>query len=317
MPSTSGDMSDEPSPTPFTSATEDLLLKLDALEIPPLIIPSAPVSPTTPTPTAAAATPTPARSPMERHPEFWFFDGSIVLVADALMFRVHKAFLARHSVFFRDMFSLPQPPQRDPTPSTSSSSSSSSRLSNDNTSLPGEGNEGGCGEEMREVEGCPTLRLHDSPDDVASLLYALYDGPYVNQSISPNLNTQIHNCVMPVLLHPYSVLSSSLLHLSYFSDPICRANSICLTYRKFGNNDKADFRVVSGILRLASKYIIESLRTKALEHLSAAWPSTLKGWDAREELTGDRYVSTSEPRFYPNPVVGTLLSLRMIHGRGG
>lgn len=33
---------------------------------------------------------------------------------------------------------------------------------------------------MQEVEGCPTLRLHDSPDDVASLLYALYDGPYVD-----------------------------------------------------------------------------------------------------------------------------------------
>lgn len=78
------------------------------------------------------------------------------------------------------------------------------------------------------------------------------------------------------------------------------------TKRKFGINDKGDFRVVSGILRLASKYIIESLRTKALEHLTVAWPSTLKGWDAREEVTGDRYVSSDTPRFYPNPVVSDL-----------
>lgn len=80
------------------------------------------------------------------------------------MFRVHKAFLARHSVFFRDMFSLPQP-QDDPSSSTRPS-----------TDVGGTVDRG----EMQEVEGCPTLRLHDSPDDVASLLYALYDGPYVD-----------------------------------------------------------------------------------------------------------------------------------------
>lgn len=107
---------------------------------------------------------------MERHPEFWFFDGSIVLVAECTMFRVHKAFLARHSVFFRDMFSLPQP-QEGP--------SSSTRPSNAREIGEVVAGTGGGGE-MQEVEGCPTLRLHDSPDDVASLLYALYDGPYVD-----------------------------------------------------------------------------------------------------------------------------------------
>lgn len=83
------------------------------------------------------------------------------------MFRVHKAFLARHSIFFRDMFSLPQP-QEDP--------SSSTRPSN---AQPAAGDFAGTGDrgEIQEVEGCPTLRLHDSPDDVTSLLYALYDGP--------------------------------------------------------------------------------------------------------------------------------------------
>lgn len=163
-------MSEEPSPTPFTSATEDLLLKLEALEIPPLVMHSASTSasPTTPIPTRRA---TSSSNQMERHPEFWFFDGSIVLVAECTMFRVHKAFLARHSVFFRDMFTLPQP-QEDP--------SSSTRPSPASGDVAGTGDRG----EMQQVEGCPTLRLHDSPDDVASLLYALYDGPYVDH-ISP------------------------------------------------------------------------------------------------------------------------------------
>ena len=29
------------------------------------------------------------------------------------------------------------------------------------------------------LDGCPVICLHDSPVDVESLLYALYDGPYV------------------------------------------------------------------------------------------------------------------------------------------
>lgn len=75
------------------------------------------------------------------------------------------------------------------------------------------------------------------------------------------------------------------------------------TPRKFGDNGKEDFRIVAGILRLATKYVIDSLRTEALDHLRKAWPSTLKGWDAREEAVGGSYGSIEEPRFYPNPVV--------------
>jgi len=52
----------------------------------------------------------------------------------------------------------------------------------------------------------------------------------------------------------------------------------------FGNNDEDDFRVVAGILRLSTKYLIDSLRAKALAHLSTAWPVDLKSWDAREDI---------------------------------
>ncbi|KAJ6607518.1 hypothetical protein B0H10DRAFT_1817981 [Mycena sp. CBHHK59/15] len=72
----------------------------------------------------------------------------------------------------------------------------------------------------------------------------------------------------------------------------------------FGNNDREDFRVVSGILRLSTKYIVDSLRAKALAHICLAWPSTLKGWDAREDVARsfEMETSTSGGHFYPSPL---------------
>jgi len=70
-----------------------------------------------------------------------------------------------------------------------------------------------------------------------------------------------------------------------------------------GDNSASDFRRVSGILRLATKFMIENLRTKALAHLSIAWPATLQGWDAREDVAGPYYVDCEGERFYPSPVV--------------
>ncbi|KAJ7760502.1 hypothetical protein B0H16DRAFT_1674360 [Mycena metata] len=78
----------------------------------------------------------------------------------------------------------------------------------------------------------------------------------------------------------------------------------------FGNNDHEDFRIVSGILRLSTKYIVDSLRAKALAHLCIAWPSTLKGWDAREDVsrTFEMETSASGGHFYPSPVAVINLS---------
>jgi hypothetical protein len=72
----------------------------------------------------------------------------------------------------------------------------------------------------------------------------------------------------------------------------------------FANNDKYDFRVVAGILRLSTKYIIDSLRTKAIAHLSVAWPSTLKAWDAREDLARAHEMESGWTSYlYPSPIV--------------
>lgn len=44
-----------------------------------------------------------------RDDEFWYKDGSIVLVAQSVGFRVYRELLVERSAVFRDLFSLPQP----------------------------------------------------------------------------------------------------------------------------------------------------------------------------------------------------------------
>ncbi|KAG6857454.1 hypothetical protein H0H87_003521 [Tephrocybe sp. NHM501043] len=133
--------------------------------------------------------------------------------------------LERHSTFFRDMFSMPQPI------SESTGHSLDKKF-------------------QENIHGIPVVDLHDSAEDVGNLLTAIYDGP------------------------------------------------------TFGNNDLDDFRIVSGVLRLSTKYLIDILRGKALDHLSKAWPSNLKGWDRREDLarSHEADVTSNGSHLYPHPI---------------
>ncbi|KAL0568368.1 hypothetical protein V5O48_013614 [Marasmius crinis-equi] len=167
-----------------------------------------------------------SRQQLHRHPDLWFDDGSVICRAQNTLFRVHMSQLGRHSVCFRDVFSVGS--FTDPV-------TSSSIVQEDGSSAFGDS---------------PIIVLHDSAEDVGNLLTALYDGP------------------------------------------------------NFGNNDREDFRMVSGILRLSTKYIIEHLREKALAHLSIAWPTTLKSWDAREDAARifEMESGTYSGHFYPSPI---------------
>ncbi|KAJ7177876.1 hypothetical protein C8R46DRAFT_1328711, partial [Mycena filopes] len=69
--------------------------------------------------------------------DIWHEDGSLVLQAEAVLFRVHWGVLSLHSSFFRDMRDLPQPPMND---------------------------------QSNNIEGCPVVELHDSAADVKHLL---------------------------------------------------------------------------------------------------------------------------------------------------
>ncbi|KAF9485476.1 hypothetical protein BDN70DRAFT_795624 [Pholiota conissans] len=160
---------------------------------------------------------------VERHPDLWFDDGSVICRAENTLFCVHMSQLARHSLVFHDMVMLSHP--------------EATRV--ESTMFV----QGGKTTGSRKV---PVVYLYDSAEDVGNLLTALYDGP------------------------------------------------------TFGNNDEDDFRVVSGILRLSTKYLVDSLRAKALAHLSEAWPSDLRTWDAREDLARSFEIE-GIPKRYPHP----------------
>ena len=43
-----------------------------------------------------------------KHPDLWFDDGNVVLVAENTAFRLYRGLLTRQSEIFRDMFLMPQ-----------------------------------------------------------------------------------------------------------------------------------------------------------------------------------------------------------------
>ncbi|KAF8216782.1 hypothetical protein K438DRAFT_1658264 [Mycena galopus ATCC 62051] len=81
--------------------------------------------------------------------ELWNSDGSVVLQAANMQFRVHWSVLARNSSVFRDMQGLPQPPGQP------------------------------------AVDGCPIVELSDDPEDVERLLNVLYSPTFLNKKLLP------------------------------------------------------------------------------------------------------------------------------------
>lgn len=77
---------------------------------------------------------------LQRCQDLWFEDGTVVLQAENTLFRVYTGILSRHSPFFRNLFTLPQPEDAD------------------------------------KYEGCPLVLLAgDSAQDVHDFLLALHD----------------------------------------------------------------------------------------------------------------------------------------------
>ncbi len=94
---------------------------------------------------------------LTRHNDLWFDDGSIICRAQDTLFRVHMSQLARRSVYFRDMFSVPRGQSTD-----------AAQL-----------RYGGLREFGVDVDVTSIIHLYDSAEDAGNLLTALYDGPYV------------------------------------------------------------------------------------------------------------------------------------------
>ncbi|KAI0091055.1 hypothetical protein BDY19DRAFT_679462 [Irpex rosettiformis] len=78
-----------------------------------------------------------------KHPDLWYEDGTVVIVAENTGFRVYRGLLVNHSSIFHDMFLLPQP---------------ASSLND-------------------TFEGCPVVRLaDDSAEEVTILLSIICNG---------------------------------------------------------------------------------------------------------------------------------------------
>lgn len=80
-----------------------------------------------------------------RHPDIWFSDGNIALVAGDFYFTVHRGVLCRHSELLSE--SIKKVKVEDSQP--------------------------------RLIDGHIVLVLNDQPKDLARFLIALYDGVYV------------------------------------------------------------------------------------------------------------------------------------------
>ncbi|KAK7062833.1 hypothetical protein VNI00_000328 [Paramarasmius palmivorus] len=131
----------------------------------------------------------------ERSTELWFEDGTLIVLAGRVSFRVYRGIVAQNSPIFEDMLSIPQPV------------------------------------DVELYEGCPVVELLDAPEDVLPFLKALH----------------------------------SVGDARYFdvSQPI-------------------QWSVLSGILRLSTKYQVDFLRQRTYEVLHRLYPTTLEEWDARD-----------------------------------
>ena len=78
-----------------------------------------------------------------RHESLWFKDGSIIIAAVGLSFKVHSGILERHSSVFKDLLNNPSQVVR----------------TRGDTS-----------------EGCPVLHVKDVGKELARLLETFYDG---------------------------------------------------------------------------------------------------------------------------------------------
>ncbi|KAG6334824.1 hypothetical protein ID866_4261 [Astraeus odoratus] len=114
-----------------------------------------------------------------------------------------------------------------------------------------------------------------------------------------------HTTTTPSVDHSGDIEGCQVLTLHDSAEDVANLLTALVDGPTFGKNDPTDFHVVSGILRLSTKYVVDALRDKALNHLSLAWPTTLKGWDAREDIarTEELQAGPAARRIYPSPVV--------------
>ncbi|KAJ7431467.1 hypothetical protein B0H11DRAFT_851718 [Mycena galericulata] len=64
-----------------------------------------------------------------------------------------------------------------------------------------------------------------------------------------------------------------------------------------------DFPAVAAVLRLSTKYLVEHLRQRCMTRLDLDWPSTLAGWDHREQAATDALGHYAPRASCPHPIL--------------
>ncbi|KAF7354445.1 hypothetical protein MVEN_01133500 [Mycena venus] len=75
--------------------------------------------------------------------------------------------------------------------------------------------------------------------------------------------------------------------------------------------DSKDFSAIAAVLRLSTKYCAEHLRQCCMAHLELDWPSSLVGWDRREQATTDALGRYAPRASRPHPILVIDLALEL------
>ncbi|KAJ7084583.1 hypothetical protein B0H15DRAFT_783775 [Mycena belliarum] len=70
-----------------------------------------------------------------------------------------------------------------------------------------------------------------------------------------------------------------------------------------------DFPAVAAVLRLSTKYLVEHLRQRCMTRLELDWPSTLAGWDQREQAATNAAGHYAPRSSCPHPILVIDLAL--------
>ncbi|TFK64306.1 hypothetical protein BDN72DRAFT_881571 [Pluteus cervinus] len=177
--------------------------------------------------------------------DFYFSDGNIVLLVPPCVFRVHKGQLGRHSEVFDGMFDVPQPCH--PTGSLEGANKDEREGKDDVGKRKCRSRTGSLSHRGTE-KGSTSPRTEDAPG------LEMYDGCQT---------VRLWDDPQDV----YYFLKS--LYDGLYVPP---------------TPSPTTFPIISAILRLSTKYMVPHLRRICISHLLTYWPTTLQGWDAREQL---------------------------------
>ncbi|KAF9269481.1 hypothetical protein L218DRAFT_953095 [Marasmius fiardii PR-910] len=199
--------------------------------------------------------------------DVWFEDGTLVIAADNVLFRVYRGILSENSPVFADMVRFPQP------------------------------------QDMEEFEGCPVVRLYDAPSDVIHFLKALHYVSYFDVYISQTIKWACLSAVLRLSSkyqvdflrqRAYTLLSNlyptslakwdardSISNLESFE---ARPFAVCLLAKETGLNT-----ILPAALYLCAdsqdiNYILEGLESHDNSHIELDWDDKKSCIRARETL---------------------------------